>query len=235
MNIWHIKKMFENGSVTVCGMRGSGKDMLFSNIIERRKKPHISNIPYNENTILFDYSKLDCGGNSYKDFTKGKLKPYTFPYADGTDIYLSDCGVYFPSQYCNELNRDYKEFPTFLALSRHLGKCSVHFNAQDVGRPWDKIREQSDTYIMCLWCKVICGVVIQKIRIYDRYDACKARVRPCRIKKPFICLNPDRLLQIRMYQDNFYNQHGQVSERILVYTNKSNYDTRYFKTLLEKQ
>ena len=231
MNIKYICKLYEKGSVSVCGQRGSGKDLLTANVIERRKLPHMSNCPYNADTIPFDYKYIDVG-NIYSDFIKGTIKPYTYPFPDGTDIYMSDCGVYFPSQYCNELNRDYKSFPTFLALSRHLGQCSVHFNSQDIGRPWDKLREQSDTYIMCLTAKVIFGFVIQKIRIYERFDACKARVRPCRIHKPLICFNRDRLLQIQMYRDSFYNQHGEVTEHILIYKNKSKYDTRFFKKLL---
>lgn len=231
MNINKVVKLFENGSVSVCGMRGKGKDMLTANVIARRKTPHISNCPYTPETIPFDYSVLDIG-NTYKDFIEGTVKPYVFPYPDGTDIYLSDCGVYFPAQYCNELNRDYKAFPAFIALSRHLFKGSVHFNSQDIGRPWDKLKEQSDVFIMCLWCKVICGFVFQKIRIYERFDACKARVQPCRIHKPLICLDPDRRLQIQMYLDNYANSHGMVKEHFLIYRNRSNYDTRFFRTLL---
>lgn len=215
-------------------MRGSGKDMLTANVITRRAKPHVSNCPYRDDTIPFIYSSIDIG-NSYKDFIQGTVKPYVYPYPDGTDIYLSDCGVYFPSQYCNELNRDFKSLPAFLALSRHLGQCNVHTNAQDIGRPWDKLREQQDTYIMCLSCKVIGKLVIQRIRIYENYEACKARVHPCRIKKPFLCFDRDRLLQIQMYLDNFANSHGKITEHTLIYINRSTYDTRFFKTLLSPE
>lgn len=70
------------------------------------------------------------------------MKAYEYPYPDGTDIYIADAGIYFPSQFCNELNRDYKYFPTFMALTRHLGEANVHFNVQNLNRVWDKIRSK---------------------------------------------------------------------------------------------
>lgn len=226
-----IVRLFERGSVSVCGQRGTGKDLLTSNVVVRRNRPYVSNVPYDDKCIPFEYEKIAIG-NNYKNFITGRINPYVYPYPDGTDIYLSDCGVYFPSQYCNELNREYKDLPTFLALSRHVGNCSVHTNAQDIGRPFDKLREQSDCYVMAVWAKVFFGYVIQKVRVYERYDACKARVRPCRIHQPLICLNADRKLQIQMYRDNFYNQHGEVEDYILIYRHKSTYDTRFFRSLL---
>lgn len=231
-NLRTIVKLYEKGSVSVCGQRGSGKDMLTANVIARRALPHVSNVKYDDTTIPFVYKDFDVG-NDYNDLITGNITPYVYPYPDGTDIYLSDCGVYFPSQYNPLLDRDYKRFPTFLALSRHVGNCSVHTNSQDICRPWNKLREQSDCYLMAVWTKVLFGkLVIQKVRRYERYDACAARVRPCRIHKPLICLDQNRLLQIQMYRDNFYNQHGEVEDYYLVYINRSNYDTRFFKTLL---
>lgn len=232
MQIKRVIREFEKHSVSVGGEKGSGKDVLFGNVIARRNKPHISNIRYNDMSIPYRYEDIDCG-NTYKNFIHGNIKPYEFPYPDGTDIYLSDCGVYFPAQYCNELNKQYPSIPTFMALSRQLGECSVHTNAQAIQRVWDKMREQSVRYIQCIWCKVVFGFVIQKIRIYDKYSSAEARVRPCRIHQPLICLNPQRKLEIQMYRDNFFNTYGEVVEGILIYLNKSQHDTRQFKTILK--
>lgn len=234
MRLKKIVKLYEKHAVSVSGMIGSGKDMLTANVIERRRLPHVSNCPYNALTMPYQYDAITCGENSYKSFVEGSLKKYEFPYFDGCDIYLSDCGVYFPSQFCNELNRDYKYLPTFMALSRQLGKCHVHFNAQNLNRVWDKIREMADVYIRCKRCIVLFGgrLVIQSITIYDKYQSCVDRLEPCRIKKPLIC-NKDRRLQIDMYKDNFYNSHGTVKNAVLVYWNKSKYDTRFFKTMLK--
>lgn len=235
MRFGNVIKEFEKHSVSVCGEKGSGKDLLFGNVIARRNKPHIANIRYNDNTIPFKYEDIDCQ-NTYKNFVHGNIKSYTFPYPDGTDIYFSDCGVYFPSQYCNELNKQYPSIPTFMALSRQLGECSVHTNAQAIQRVWDKMREQSVRYIQCIWTikpLVKLGIVVQKIRIYDKYESAVNRVRACRVHQPLICFNPQRKLDIQMYRDNFFNTHGEVIEGILIYRNLSKHDTRQFKTMLE--
>lgn len=234
MRIKKIIKLYKNHAVSVCGMIGSGKDMLTSNVIERRKLPHVSNCPYNSLTMPYSYEAISCGENTYKNFVEGELNKYEFPYFDGCDIYLSDCGVYFPSQFCNELNRDYKYLPTFMALSRQLGKCHVHFNAQNLNRVWDKIREMADVYIRCKKCIVLFGgrVVIQTITLYDKYQSCVDRIEPCRIRKPFFA-NKEQKTSIELYRDNFYNTHGEVKNHILIYVNKSKYDTRFFKTMLK--
>lgn len=168
-----VLKLYKENSVSVCGKKGRGKDILQANVIARRKcRYYISNIDYKvkgSNWISLNLKKLRVG-NTYDDFLS-QPKLYIYPYPDGTDIYLSDCGIYFPAQYCNELNRKYADIPVFMALSRQLGKCAVHQNAQALNRVWDKIREQSDTYITCLWCKVICGFVFQKIRVHEKYES----------------------------------------------------------------
>lgn len=236
MSLKKIIKMYERSSVSVCGMKGRGKDMLTANVVARRKKPYISNIDYGGNFIPFDYKDIALG-STYKDLISGNVKPYIFPYNDGTDIYLSDCGIYFPSQYCNELNRDFKDLPTFIALSRQLGLCSVNTNCQNLNRVWDKIREMSDAYIYCNWCKVLFGkLVIQKVTIYDKYESALNRVKPNRIKiYPWDIANYDVRTRKQMYIDTFANNHGDVKSKLLIYINKSNYDTRHFKGVFSNE
>lgn len=235
MSINKIIKLFEKGSVCVTGQRGAGKDMLFANIIARRNEPYVSNSDYGGDFTSLDLSKLDCGKNTYDNFINGNILPYIYPYPQGADIYITDCGIYLPSQYCNELNKKYPYLPTFFALSRHLGNCNVHINTQNLNRVWDKLREQSDTYIRCRWCKVICGMVFQSITVYSRADTCQARVEPCRVRMPSIFAEPERREQVLMYLDNFYNSHGEVKNYLLIYPNKSTYDTRLFKAILERR
>lgn len=228
-----VIQAFKNGNVSVCGMRGTGKDMLFANVVARRKKPYVSNVDYGGDRYPFEYSKIDCGGNTYRNFIEGNVNRYEYPYEDGVDFYISDCGVYFPSQYCSELNRYYGNMATFQALTRHLGECNFHTNCQNLNRVWDKIREQSDTYIMCNWCKVILHkIVLQKVTFYEKYESAVARVRPNRIRRPVTTLN-DKGLQAAMYCDTFDNNHGEIKSRILIYWNKAKYDTRVFKRIME--
>lgn len=235
MRLKKIIKMFENGNVCVCGMRGRGKDLLFGNVIKRRSLPYVSNLNYTEdaNYNELDYDEIDMGKNTYKNFIENDLKFYEYLYPMGSDIYISDVGVYFPSQYCNELNRDYKYIPIYQALSRQVSHNNVHINVQNLNRAWDKLREQSDTYIYCNKCWYIKGFVFQIVTIYDKYDSCCQRVKPCRISVPLFA---DKLTKqnAQIYRDNFFNQHGNVKRRFLLYRNKSKHDTFKFEKKLKE-
>lgn len=157
---------------------------------------------------------------------------YVFPYPDDTDIYISDAGIYFPAQYCNELNKKYPHFATFQALTRQLGNCNFHINVQNLNRVWDKIREQSDTYILCLNCIVLFKgkLVIQRIREYDLYESAVKRTPPLRLKTPR--MNKEAKATVNTTREKYRAEHGTIRNHILIYRNKSKYDTRYFKKLL---
>lgn len=238
MGIGYIKKLFENHNVCVTGMKGSGKDLLMANIVARRKKPYVSNIDYKCYDCEFmplDFADLECGKNTYKEFISGNINQFFTHIQEENDIYISDCGIYFPSQYCNELNREFKYLPTLYALYRHTHNARIHVNAQNLNRVWDKIREQSDVYIYCRWAKVLFGkIVIQLVTEYDRVESCLARIHPCRIQTS-IFDSRETKKQTDMYLDNFFNSHGRVRNHLLIYINKSNYDTRHFKRLLDVQ
>lgn len=233
-----IIKLFEKGNVSVSGLRGSGKDMLMSNVVVRRKKPYVSNVDYGGMYMPLRFDLLNCGGNTYKDFINQQVKFYEYPYCDGTDIYISDCGIYFPSQHFEQLNREFKDFTTFQALTRHLGACNLHYNSQNLNRVWDKIREQSDIYIKCDKCYVIFKkYVIQKGKIYEKYESSVNNVQPFKMHSPL------GLFAKRESKDNFEtlyslkkqdyaNTHGKIKPFILIYKNKSTYDTRRFKQML---
>lgn len=160
----------------------------------------------------------------------GDLKRYVYPYEDNVDVYISDCGIYLPAQYCNELNKKYPYFPTMLGLSRHLG-FRVHSNSQAIGRMWDKLREQSETYILCRKCTVIGKLVIQTVTLYDKYESAENRIKPCKITVP-LSANAEARQSAKQYLDNFENQHGKVQNKLLIYINKSNYNTRIFREML---
>lgn len=232
MNIRKIIRLFRKGNCLVYGLRGDGKDMLMSNVVIRRKLPYVSNINYGGQWYPLDFEAIDCGKNTYKNFISGQVNPYTYPYPDGTDIYISDAGVYLPSQYCNELNRDYKYLPTFLSLSRHTGNCNYHCNAQSIGRIYDKVREQCDQYILCRFCFYIpfLRLVIQGVRIYDQYDSALAKRRPFHRPR-----GGGRLgrLQAKIAKEEHLCAHGYIKNGILIYRNKSHYNTRHFKDLMK--
>lgn len=240
-----LKKYFAEGNVCVTGLRGSGKDMLFANVIAIAKQPYISNMDYKVKRCLhipLNLVNLDVK-NNYNNLISGDIVPYDYPYPENVNIYVSDCGVYFPAQDFTELNRKYPAVVNFQALSRHLGNCNFHINAQNLNRVWDKIREQSDIYIRCLSCKVLKlplirrDLVIQQIITYDNYDACVKRVKPFKnMRVPLMNKAGQRELILNeneRYKRDFEERNGTVKKHLLIYFNRSNYDTRYFKKLLK--
>lgn len=233
MTINKIAKFFGKYSISVFGAKGTGKDVLFGNVIMRRKLPYVSNTNYGGIWYPLDFNKIDCGKNTYKDFIEGTLKKYIFPYEDKTDVYIADAGVYLPSQYCNEINRDYKYISVYEALSRHLGQSKLHVNSQAIGRVYDKIREQQELYIKCLSCTVLFGkIVIQRIRVYEKYSSAAENVIPWRIKLPLLA-NKEMRLRMDIAKQQYYNSYGDVKEYTLIYWNKSKHDTRAFKEMME--
>lgn len=232
----YVTNLFKHHSVCVTGMKGSGKDMLLANVLARlpTSSSYASNIDYHVQAthIPLDLTALDCGGNTYADLISGDVKPYSSPLPDGVSIFISDAGVYLPSQYCAELNRKYPYLPTLFALYRQTNDAHIHINTQNLNRLWDKLREQSDVYIYCRWCKVLPGgIVIQKITEYDKAQSCIDRVKPCAIKIGFFDKPEVRTFK-QLYIDSFSNTHGLVRDHLLIYRNKSKYNTRYFRDLL---
>lgn len=230
-----IVKLYDTHSVACCGMKGSGKDMLTANVIVRRDLTYSSNIDYthDERFIPLDFAILRCN-NSWRNFVDGYIKRYLFPLPEHCDIYISDAGIYLPSQYCNDLNRYLPDIPTFIAIQRHLNLGKTHYNCQNLNRVWDKIREMCDVYIYSEWCKVFFGkLVIQSVIVYDKAESCQNRVKPPRIRSRGLVKSKEAEMQRDIYLDSHENVHGLCKRRLLVYFNKSKYDTRHFKKLLE--
>lgn len=234
MGLNSIINYFKTCSVCVVGMKGSGKDVLFGNVIARRNEPYISNLDYTDgiNYQKLDLSVLHCGENTYKDFIFNTIKPFNFPYKKGSDIYISDAGIYFPSQYNNQLNKEFPYIATYNALSRQCSRNSIHCNCQNLNRIYDKLREHCEIFIACQWCKFFGSLVIQQVIIYDKMESCINRVKPCAVTVPFMA-KQEQISQVKMYLDNFYNTHGMVKPMTLIYFNRSSHDTYYFEKLLE--
>lgn len=225
-----VIKLFEKGNVLVAGLRGTGKDMLMSNVCVRRNKRYISNIVYDEkNHIELNLNDFNVNNNCV-NFIEGDIRPYHYPYEDGIDIYISDATVYFPNYDFKLLNKEYPGFINYQALSRQIGANNVFCNCQNTTRLWDKLVEQSDIYIKCRKCIYIkpLKLVIQVIRVYDKKEAFENNVPPCPPRPIGIAKQLYEVMKL-----NYFIQHGQIKQRILIYRNKSNYDTRRFKAILE--
>lgn len=229
----YIVRQFKKHNCCVVGMKGTGKDLIFGNVIARRKNDdYISNLDYSNRSgfIRLDFDKINCGGARWTDFVDGTLPYYEFPYPIDTDVYVSDVGVYLPAQYCNEINKRYPYIATYQALSRQVTRGGkFHINTQSLNRCYDKIREQSDKYFLCRWCVYIpkVNIVIQLVTEYDKYQSCVDRVKRPRIRVPFF--NKEAQIQAEVYLDKFRNTYGKIKNHLLIYRNKSKHDTYYFE------
>lgn len=232
MRFKKIIKLFENNCVSVFGMKGRGKDLLMSNVVWRRNLPYVCNIDYGKERYPFEYESINCGENTYDNFLSGDVFKYVFPYPDGTDVYISDAGIYFPAQYCNELNKKYPSLSVYQAICRHVGNSRFHVNSQALGRVWDKIREQSDIYIHCRRCIYLGGLVLQWVTIYDNYQSALERRKPLRLSIPLMA-SSEAKMNTRIALDQYEAAHGLIRNRFLIYRNKSSYNTRQFKEILE--
>lgn len=231
--ISYMRKVFSRGSVQICGQRGRGKDLLMSNVA-CRSNSYYGNVDYGGNYHPLDFDALDTH-NNFSDLVERHITPYEYPYEEGADIYISDIGVYFPSQYDSLLDKKYPRLPQFLALSRQLGLCNVHLNTQALGRTWKKFREQSDIFCLCRGVfkpLVKHGIVIQKVTLYDRYSSCENAVIPFALPKPSILSPKEVKLNYEIEKQRYKQTYGEVTDVYLVYRNKSTYDTRFFKRLL---
>lgn len=222
--------LFRKGNCIVTGLRGCGKDMAFCLAVNHFKKNYISNVEYSSSKrkykcFEFEPKVWELAQNTYKDFIKGTLKHYSYPYPDGIDYYISDAGIYFPSQYCNELVKMYGSAPLFQALSRHLGNCNVHCNVQNIQRLWDKIREQSDLYICMKGCKVFFGkIVFLRGCVYETYESCVKQLTP-----PKFGLGKDGRNRRIMYETT----NGRIRSFFFFARVPYKYDDRRFKRMLE--
>lgn len=226
-----IVQLFKDGNVLVVGLKGTGKDTLMGNVAVRRHCPYVSNTNYGGKYNKLDLDVMMCGGNTFRDFLDGTVKYYEYPYPDGTDIYIGDCGVYFPSHMHGELDKRYAQICTFMALSRHLGDCSVHVNCQQLSRIYNKIREMSAIYIMTMRIRWLGPIVFQRVRIYERYDSCERRVPPFRLPKPLF--SAERRFQWKIQKQNYDIAYGDIKSRLLIYWNRSKHDTRIFREVLK--
>ena len=230
VNKQRFVSLFKHGNVIVSGMKGRGKDFAFCVVVNARKRNYISNVCYSDPKKKYQHFPLDLrvwelSGNTYADLVTGEVKKYVYPYPDEVDYYISDAGIYFPAAYFSELNKKYKSAPVFQALSRHLGDCSVHCNCQVQTQLWDKIRLQSDMFIVMKRCRHLFGKLFWLSSVvYNKAESAEQQIDPPR----FGMGKTGKQAKL-----NFEIAHGQIYRIRFFCRLPYRYDSRRFKRILE--
>lgn len=227
--VWRLEKnakfiagRFEQGNVIVFGQKGKGKDLIFQKIIRLRKKKYFSNVNYGYDWNYISLGELRLGNNTYESFIEGAVEVVEKnEQLEGADIYISDAGIYLPSQYHYLLDKKYKSLPIFYALSRHLYNNNVHVNTQALNRVWDKLREQADSYFKALRTFRFCGLLFTKVRYFETYETASENRAPMRRRM----LNK----YSKALSDEYQAYNGLVFDIWIVQRiSKVKYDTRHF-------
>ena len=222
-----IKGAFENGNVIVTGRKGYGKDVLFNAVINWRKKEYHSNLNYGGAFIPFNISELELTPNTYNDFIKGTItKVEKNDSFENSDIYISDGGVYLPSQADYLLHKIYPSLPITYALNRHQFNNGIHVNAQRIERIWKALREQADYFVLMRKrpLKLPFFLVLFTTE-YDRYESARKELQPMK----------NTLLNkySKAEKDLFTANNGFVKNGIIIVRKRSlHYDSRAFHEII---
>lgn len=215
-----IINCFKKGNMIVYGNKGKGKDLVFQKIIEWRKNEnYLSNLNYGYNYENIKLKDIDVG-NTHHNFIHEELKVVEKQPFECKDIYISDTGVYLPSQHDSTLHKVYPTFPIYYMLSRQLTSNNIHTNVQNIEREWKALRELGDGFIWCKKTIKIFGYLVTFCNYYDRYQTACNKILP--IKKP-------KLTEGRTEYEQFYATNGTIREFFVINRIKNiKYDTRAF-------
>lgn len=175
---------FEKGNTIVCGTKGKGKDLIFSYVIRKRKKEYYSNIHYNHKKSLqndIKISDISIFPNTYQNFLNNEIVIVDKTLKENCDFYISDAGVYLPSQLDSTLHKVYPSLPLTYAIVRHLYNSNIHCNVQRADRLWKALREQADYFITATGTINLGIVLITTFRFYDKLESCCKDLRPLKM------------------------------------------------------
>ena len=221
--LWH----FKHCNVIVAGKKGSGKDLLFQFVINKRKKFYYSNISYGGKHKIVTLKDVAVKENSYLTLVNDTVvkQPHTFK--EKCDIYISDIGNFLPSYMDSTLYKLFPSMPIFYSLSRHLYDNNVHCNTQNIERGWKALREQADFYVQVKKTYHLPFILITKIYTYDRYESAKQNLLPIKTR----LLNKYSKAEVDVYNaTNGDIRKGYVIQR----KSKLKYNTRAFERILLK-
>ena len=222
-----ILRRFKNGNVIVSGRKGYGKDVLFNYVINKRNDDYFANLNYGGNYHNISIKDIELTPNDYNNFIKGNIEkiPKNDP-LEGKDIYISDAGVYLPSQFDSVIQKTYPSLSIFFALNRHLYNNGMHLNTQRLDRVFKSLREQADSYILIRKRVIkLPFFLIIRTRVYEKYDSAIQELEP---------LNSRFFNKYSKAEVDLYNaKHGYIKNGLLVIRKRSlHYDSRAFHEIL---
>lgn len=222
----NILDNFKHCNVIVAGKKGSGKDLLFQYVINKRKKEnYYANLDYGHKYEHIELTQVSTAPNDYKKITTGNIEPQLHHIREKADIYISDIGVFLPSYMDSTLYKLFPSMPIYYALSRHLANNNVHCNTQNIERGWKALREQADFYCICKKTFRIFGLLITKVYTYDKYESARQGLEPIKTR----LMNKYSKAEVDIYKaTNGDIRKGHIIQRI----KKINYDTRAFEKIL---
>ncbi len=219
-----ILSYFKDDSVCVFGKKGKGKDILFQYVIRKQKVRPYSNTQYGDYNDLISIKDLQINNTFANAINEEWRKCDNYKIREGADIFISDCGVYLPSQYYSTLDKLYPDLPLFMAVSRHLSDSNVHINTQNIGRVWDKVREQCGYFIQAKGTTVIGRLFITRLVVYDRADVAERGVLPFKPNRK------RRKAEIEAQRLDFVADYGFVKAfRLFQILPRDHYDSRFFR------
>ena len=221
--LWH----FKHCNVIVAGKKGSGKDLLFQGIINKRKKFYYSNISYGGKHKIITLKDVSVAPNTYLTMVNNDITKVPHTFKEKCDVYISDIGNFLPSYMDSKLYQLFPSMPLYYSLSRHLYNNNVHCNTQNIERGWKALREQADFYVQVKRTYKIFGLLITKYYSYDRYDSAVKNLLPIKTRM----LNKYSKAEVDLYNA----QNGDIRKGYFFqFKRKIKYDTRAFEKILLK-
>lgn len=230
LNYAFLIKNFRKFNVIVFGKKGSGKDAFFQAIINRRKEPYYSNIGYGyKQAKTISVNDLSVLPNTYENALNNQFEKIEPAFDEKVDFYISDGGIYLPSQYDSKIDAKYPSLFIFYVLIRHLFNSNIHINYNgSITRLYKKLREQADGYIRMRGVLRIFGFLVLHGTWYDKFESAEQSLQP---------LN-SRLMNgySKAEADLYLAQNGEIKPFFVILPiKKIKYNTRYFKDVLLKE
>lgn len=218
-----IVREFKRCNVLVAGKKGAGKDLLFQEIINKRKAPYYANIDYGGKFERITCKDVSVSPNTYLNFIQDKVTQVERRFAEQKDIYISDGGIFLPSYMDSTLYKGFPSFPIYYALSRHIADHNVHVNVQNFGRLWKALREQADSYVLVHKTISIPFFLLIDTSLYDKYQSAEEGLDPIKV----------RMFKTKETTDEYHALHGYIKRGwIIVPKWHVKYDTRAFEKVL---